>query len=162
MSHLIVDRENWSPGRFHSVGASDAVNVWRVAADGVRVRSEPSVRRTQGEPITLRRIVKDFGQIIASVSVLVGVPRQMIAALIAIESRGHADAENDEPQLKDISIGLTQTLTATAHELARRAPKEYGLSALGKLAPLPKGGDLSDWRFLLGNRRSPSASLGST
>jgi soluble lytic murein transglycosylase-like protein len=69
--------------------------------------------------------------------------------MIGAESRGTLTAEREEAHLKDFSIGLTQTLTATAFDLAARAPGELGLKAITRLKPMPQGGDLAEWQAIL-------------
>jgi hypothetical protein len=151
----IVDHDRWSPRRYHSVEGADI--IWRQTSEGIEVLNE-GVRRTKGEPTTLRRIVRDYGDEIADARELLGgrsgPPLQLIAAMIAAESKGMPTVENDEPHLKDISIGLTQTLTATAQNLAVQAPAELGLDAIAKLKPLPQGGDIDAWKQALGDPRN--------
>ena len=142
----IVDQESWCPRRFHSVEGAEI--IWRQTDEGIEVKDE-GVRRTKGEPTTLRRIVKDYGHLIDAACEYTDVPRQLVAGMIAAESRGIPTAEREEPPIKDWSIGLTQTLTATAFTLAAQAPEELNVKEVTKLKPLPQGGDLAEWRGLL-------------
>lgn len=146
---LIVDRDTFDPWRFHSVAGRASVNVWKQTAGGILVRGEESERRTKGEPETLRRIIGEFGNDIAEACETVNVPAPLVAGMLAAESHGKTDAERPEDHLKDVSIGLTQTLTATAWGLAASAPEELELSAITKLKPMPKGGSLDEWREIL-------------
>lgn len=143
---VIVDHEGWSPRRFHSTMTGEL--VWRQTDEGIEVQGD-GVRRTAGEPITLRRIVASYGPELVDTSKMSGVPQQMLAAIVAAESKGYPDAEREEPGLNDISIGLTQTLTATARDVAKRAPSAFGLQLLAMTKPVPEGGDVDTWRALL-------------
>lgn len=161
MTLRITNHEGtWAPYQFHS--AYDAPIVWKQTPQGILVRGEESERRTRGEPTTLRRIWGQYGDVIRSVLSLVSAPRgvdggscvyPLILAVIAAESRGNPTAERHEPHLHDYSIGLTQVLTATAHDLARTAPFSLlDIAQLHEIAnekTLPQGGSLERWRALL-------------
>jgi hypothetical protein len=93
---------------------------WRVTDAGILIDGEAVPRRTAGEPVTCRRIVEKYADPIAQALVATShvVTRRMMVGTVAIESGGRAEAERFEPHLHDYSIGLTQTLTATARALA--------------------------------------------
>lgn len=154
----IVDRDAWSPRRFHAV--KDGVgHAWKVTDGGIWVQGEDSVRRSKGEPSTLRRIYDRFLEIIVQVHVDTGVPQQLIAAAIANESGGKDGGERFEKHLNDWSIGVMQTLTNTAWGIAQRSPSLQISQAILDLQPVPKGGDLETWKTLL-HRPEVSISLG--
>lgn len=153
----ITDRDEWSPERWHS--AHNDCHVWKCTDEGILVRGEKGPRRTKGEPKTLTRILAGYGDLIDAACVITGVPRLLLAALIATESGGRPDAERHEPSLKDVSIGLTQTLTATARQLAATASSALGLSAVAVLEAVPLGGNEDLWRTIL-NKPKISISLG--
>jgi hypothetical protein len=78
--------------------------------------------------------------------------RAMILAVIATESGGNPQAQRFEPKIGDWSIGLMQTLTATA---AGIEPK-IGTFRAGDGGPVrlpktsvPKGGDAKEWEKAL-------------
>src|SRR5205823_4883871 len=110
----ILDEDGW---RRVEGGATR----WKLTDTGVLVDGETAPRRTKGEPVTCRRIVATFADAIdqALVTTANGVSKRMLVGTIAIESGGRPKAERFEPALHDYSIGLTQTLTATARALAR-------------------------------------------
>lgn len=157
----IKNKEEWDPRNWHCIGDGELEGdiVWRQTDEGIEQRGhwDPSLRarqdgvmRTKGEPITLTRIVGTYDDLIGEAHELTGVPRQLMAAVIAAESRGKSDAERAEPHLGDVSIGLAQTLTATASRLARLAPEKLNLDLVAQTTPLPRGGSLEQWRQLLG------------
>ena len=146
----IVNRARWSPREWHSVSAATEQNhVWRQISEGLEVEGEDGPRRTRGEPITLRRIITDYGNEISEACGILGVPEQLVAGMIGAESKGLPTAERREGHLNDASIGLTQTLTNTAFGLAAQAPPELAIKAITKLKPLPRGGDLAEWQSIL-------------
>jgi hypothetical protein len=169
----IKDRDPaWEPGRWHAVNADREIPtfVYRVTRDGIFVQGEPSERRTKGEPSTLRRIHDEYGDLIlhacsilekhygalgAPCNGLAPPPDVLVAGMIGAESKGLRAAERGEAHLGDVSIGLTQTLTATAHDLARRvAPVVQSALGIGSAADektLPQGGNVDRWRAILTN-----------
>lgn len=142
MSLLLVDCDRWSPSRYHHVDGGKS--AWRVQVDGILVQGEVAPRRTKGEPVTLRRIRKRFGDHIAQIAARTGLTQQLLGAIIAVESGGNEKAERFEQHINDWSIGLTQTLTATAYTVANRMRFEP------MLKPVPEGGDVDEWRVYLG------------
>jgi hypothetical protein len=92
---------------------------WRVTADGIILETETKPARTEGEPITVRRIWRDFGSIIEFVCLAWDVPMALVITTIAVESRGIVTASLAEPDGRT-SIGLMQTLTGTASEVMGR------------------------------------------
>ncbi len=140
----IVDvDERWSPKRWHSVKGK--VRKWMVTEAGIWVGREPHVRRTSGAPKTAGRIVGSYGKVIHYQAQTFNVDRRVLTAVICIESAGQCHAERYEKHLNDYSIGLCQTLTATAWHLAQG----IGLPDVPE-KPVPKGGDLDAWRHYLG------------
>jgi hypothetical protein len=140
----IVDRDDvWEVGRWHSVKGK--ARMWCVTASGIQVSREVLPRRTTGEPKTARRIVATWGKVIQHMGWAFDVDVRVLTAVICVESGGKVDAERYEEHLRDRSIGLCQTLTATAHQLA----KELGVPNVPS-NPLPRGGDLGEWRKFLG------------
>jgi soluble lytic murein transglycosylase-like protein len=92
---------------------------WRNTAGGVVLEGESAPQGTDGAPLTVRRIWKDFGPIILKVAVQTGVQAELIIATIATESRGVRDAMRTEPDGRQ-SVGLMQTLIGTASETLGR------------------------------------------
>lgn len=92
---------------------------WRSTAAGVVLEGEAAPMRTVGQPATVRRIWRDFGPDIAASCARNGVPLELVAATIAVESRGRVDAVLVEPD-KRSSVGLMQTLMGTASEMMGR------------------------------------------
>lgn len=133
---------HWSPYDYHRIQPSQIRfegKAWRVERQlGVRVMGEPSVRRSPGEPTTLRKVhllfwqyAKDFWD------------PALFLAVIANESRGVLVCERWEERLGDYSFGPGQFLTATA----------YGLIKQSKMTPpdvpVPQGGSAAKWRAYL-------------
>lgn len=96
---------------------------WRTTKDGVIIEGETEPRGTVGEPATVRRIWRDFGQDILRVSRDIGVPAELLVATIATETRGDPNAERTEPDGSK-SVGLMQTLLGTAAEAMGRPVTE--------------------------------------
>jgi hypothetical protein len=134
------------------IQVGDGRHFWSVNTAGIALLGRQSVLRTPGQPATLRRIKKAFGELIdkATGDVRAMLLQADLAALVATESGGNPNAERNEPSIKDVSIGLCQTLTGTAKFLGKK---------LGILLPaksLPEGGKLEHWRAAL---RDPWSSL---
>jgi hypothetical protein len=139
----IVDRDDrWRLDRWHSVSGKS--RKWMVEPGGIAVGREKGVRRTKGEPKTAMRIMNTWGKVIRHMGLTFDVDPRVLTAIVCIESGGKENAERYEKHLNDWSIGLCQTLTATAHQLA----KMIGIPN-GPTKPVPKGGDLDDWRSFL-------------
>lgn len=92
---------------------------WALVAGGVSVEGA-APERTPGEPATLRRIWKAFGEDCARAAKTYGVPVELIVATIATESDGRPNARRPEPKLGTESVGLMQTLVTTAREALGR------------------------------------------
>ncbi len=107
-----------------------APRTWKLSADGVIVTGEDAARRTPGQPVTMQRIAASFGGLVTDVTRAVQIatgcriPREMVLAVIAAESRGRPDAERIERKIHDRSIGLMQLLTRTAAGLGAKGPAE--------------------------------------
>ena len=156
MSFAVRDKGEWEPRRWHCVseGELEGDIAWRQTDEGIEVRGHENAEvgatmRTKGEPITLTRIVGTYGELIREACSIVNVPQQLVAGMIAAESMGKPEAERAEPHLGDVSIGLAQTLTATAAHLAHDAPAELQLDPIAQTKSLPSGGSLGLWRELL-------------
>lgn len=89
---------------------------WRLTPGGVVAEGEAEPMRTVGQPVTVRRIWRDFGPHIQASAARNGVPLELIVATIATESRGIVRASLTEPDGRQ-SVGLMQTLTGTASEV---------------------------------------------
>jgi hypothetical protein len=87
--------------------------IWALTPAGIAIDGAPATG-TPGEPSTVRRIWESFGPLCAAAARQYGVPVELIIATIATESSGNANARRAEPQLNDESVGLMQTLVATA------------------------------------------------
>lgn len=103
-------------------GYQDSVR-WRLTPAGVEIEGEGGARGTPGEPITVRRIWREYGPEIGAAAVQYGVPVELIVATIATESGGDALAMRCEPGFRSydgtpnkVSVGLMQTLVSTARE----------------------------------------------
>lgn len=99
---------------------------WCLLPSGVSVPGDggPVVSRTPGEPVTVTRIMQNFGEAIEKWGRVYDVPRELIIACIATESRGKPKAYREEPgfvnQYKTpnkVSAGLMQTLVSTAQKI---------------------------------------------
>jgi len=96
---------------------------WRITADGLEIEGE-GIQRTAGEPVTMRRIYEEYGNIIRLVESSKGVPAELIMTTIATESGGNKGAIRQEPgYISDtetphrVSVGLMQTLISTAQSM---------------------------------------------
>lgn len=105
------------PHRFHESGCS-----WCLTPQGVSIDDHPP-QGTVGEPETIRRVWREYGQSIAHWCTSAGVPVELVIATICTESNGRADAErlergysSDHETPHRISLGLMQTLISTARE----------------------------------------------
>lgn len=103
---------DWKRGPFGGVR-------WQVTPDGVLIEGEASVARSVGEPITVRKVWAGYGPIISEVCGRLGVPIEVVVAVICTESRGKADAILMEPDGR-ASGGLMQVLNTTASEVLKR------------------------------------------
>lgn len=92
---------------------------WRVMPEGIIVEGDTQPERTVGEPVTVRRIWRDYGAIIQEVCAKQGVPAEVVVGVIATESRGVATAGREEPDGR-VSTGVMQVLTSTAAEMLER------------------------------------------
>lgn len=135
--------KDWRPEVFHFVANSKHKRAWRLKfGEGIQVFGEDGVRRTKGAPTTLRKVVRNYMQVVSTA--LTSFPDEyMLLAIIANESRGNANAERYEKRINDWSFGLCQLLTGTAYGLL----KECNLKA--PAAPIPKGGSVDAWRKFL-------------
>lgn len=108
---------------------------WRLTPEGIEVENE-GFPRTPGKPVTMITLWEDFGDEITYAGRELGVPVDMIAAMIPIEAvrdeDGHYDPESirEEPGYESdsktphrVSPGLMQTLIETAKRMASK----YGL-----------------------------------
>lgn len=98
---------------------------WRLGGLGLWVDGERP-EGTRGEPVTMRRIYKEYGKLIRFWAVHYDVPVELIAATIATETRGDPAATREEPGFisddvtpHHVSTGLMQTLISTAREALR-------------------------------------------
>ncbi len=88
---------------------------WALTPDGISVDGG-QVARTVGQPETVRRIWRDYGELILAAARARSVPLELIVATIAAESHGRPDAYRQEPDKRE-SSGLMQTLLGTAGEV---------------------------------------------
>ncbi|TBE07065.1 transglycosylase SLT domain-containing protein [Rhizobium ruizarguesonis] len=93
--------------------------TWSLTAAGISIEGA-SAQGTMGEPKTVRKIWSEFGTLCADASKRYGVPVELIVATIATESSGDPNARRQEPQINDESVGLMQTLVATARSATGR------------------------------------------
>lgn len=93
---------------------------WRMDKDGyLLLEGDAKPARTVGEPITIRRIWRDWGGFIVSSCTKHAVPAEVVISLVAVESRGIATDTLVEPD-KRTSSGLLQILTGTAADVVGR------------------------------------------
>lgn len=98
---------------------------WRV--DGyIEIRGE-GVVRTNGEPITMRTMVDDYGAAVDAAAERFGVARATIFAMIASEAVRFPGTRHFDPtsrrweqRLGEASVGLMQTLVSTANHTNNR------------------------------------------
>jgi len=107
-----TDTTAWKQGPFGGLR-------WQVTPDGLLDEGEVTAARTVGEPVTVRRIWRDYGAQIKAASLSSGVPVELIVTTIAVESRGVVKAYLAEADGRQ-SVGLMQTLTGTASEMLGR------------------------------------------
>lgn len=105
---------------------------WRVVEQGIEVERD-GVTRTAGEPISVQYLWEQFGDFIKQASWEYGVPADIVAAMIPVESDRADDnrfdpqslrkepgyiSDRDTPHL--VSPGVMQTLISTARDTAAR------------------------------------------
>ena len=117
---VVTDTVAWKQGPFGGLR-------WQVTPAGILDEGDVSVGRTVGEPVTVRRIWKDFGPQIKAAALSSGVPLELIVTTIAVESRGIVKAVLTEPDGRQ-SIGLMQTLVGTASDMLGRPVTAYELN----------------------------------
>ena len=103
-------------------GVTGKARRWRVLTDGIHVEGETGPRRTKGDPITVGRVWSLYRGHILEAHELTGVPLPTMLAMLATESGTNPRAERYEKHLDDWSFGAAQTLTSTAHAMARSLP----------------------------------------
>jgi hypothetical protein len=93
---------------------------WALTPDGIEIDGV-SAKGTMGDPTTVRDTIwQRYGDFCAASARKWGVPVELVVTTIATESRGKADARRPEPQLRDESVGLMQTLVETARDALGR------------------------------------------
>lgn len=96
------------PHKHFQDGVSWAITLTGVSIEGAVAQGSP------GEPITIRTIWQRYSDICLAAARHYGVPIELVIATIATESGGNPNARRAEPAIKDESVGLMQTLVATA------------------------------------------------
>ena len=92
---------------------------WALSPRGILIDEAPA-QGTPGKPTTVRTIWQRYGQLCVAAAKQYGVPVELIVATIATESSGDANARRQEPRINDESVGLMQTLVATARNATGR------------------------------------------
>jgi hypothetical protein len=92
---------------------------WALSPRGVSIDGAPA-QGTPGKPTTVRTIWQRYGALCAAAAKQYGVPVELIVATIATESSGDSNARRPEPKINDESVGLMQTLVATARSATGR------------------------------------------
>jgi hypothetical protein len=92
---------------------------WALSLRGISIEEAPA-QGTPGKPTTVRTIWQRYGALCAAAAKQYGVPVELIVATIATESSGDSNARRPEPRINDESIGLMQTLVATARNATGR------------------------------------------
>lgn len=97
---------------------------WRLTNDGIEIAGDGAVKRTKGNPDTIKKIWQNYGKEIALYSTKYKVPIEIIIANIATESSGNPKAYREEPGFVSdektparVSGGLMQTLVSTANQV---------------------------------------------
>jgi Transglycosylase SLT domain len=93
---------------------------WALTADGIAVDGA-AAQGTAGQPTTVRKIWQTYGDRCTAAARRYGVPVELIVATIATESGGDSNARRPEPKIGDESVGLMQTLVATARGATGRS-----------------------------------------
>jgi hypothetical protein len=93
---------------------------WALTRDGISIDGAPPAG-SGGQPVTATHVWQSYGASITRWCAELGVPVELVIALICTESSGKSDAVREEPgYVSDaetparISAGLTQTLISTA------------------------------------------------
>ena len=131
----------------------DAVK-WRLTANGLEIETS-GFDTSQGKPETVRRVCDDYKDELEKVSLLTGVPVELLIATMcteAFDGKMHMvnpHAERKEPgYLSDaatphrVSYGLMQTLISTAR---------HAISQLGMEPAISEDKIDRDWLFVPGN-----------
>ena len=92
---------------------------WALSPRGISIDEAPA-QGTPGKPTTVRTIWQRYGTLCVAAAKQYGVPVELIVATIATESSGDANARRPEPRINDESVGLMQTLVATARNATGR------------------------------------------
>jgi len=155
MMKITTDEQGWT-----NAGGSLS---WRVAARGIETRDAEGITRVRRSKVLVyvpKTIYATHHRDIKIAADAFGLPKELLLTTAVVESAGITNNEKHEPHLKDTSIGICQTLTATASALCRL----LGWPRLGDhehvdedVAPflcpdltLPQGGDIVEWRRFLG------------
>ncbi len=102
------------PHRFFAEGVP-----WALQPEGISVDGAPP-RGTAGNPDTVSEIWKRYGDRCSASAKRFGVPVELVVATIATESGGNPNARRAEQKIGDESVGLMQTLVATARQVLGR------------------------------------------
>lgn len=110
---------------------------WRVLPDGrIEVEHEGAIR-TQGEPLSIRRLLDEHGAVISAACECFDIPLEWLLGMIPIEARKirasgggvrfdpvslrhEPGYESDTETPHRVSAGLMQTLLSTAQSMARK------------------------------------------
>jgi hypothetical protein len=103
-----------APHRFFAEGVP-----WALQPDGISIDGAPP-RGTAGNPDTVSGIWKRYGDRCSASAKRYGVPVELVVATIATESGGNPNARRAEQKIGDESVGLMQTLVATARQVLGR------------------------------------------
>jgi len=97
---------------------------WRLSPEGLRVEGFVAPPRSPGKPETAMRCWRDFRAAFETCAAAYGVPVELLIATACTESGGRAEALREEPGFisdeatpQRVSLGLMQTLIATAREV---------------------------------------------
>lgn len=133
---------------------------WKVAVQGARrgviVRGHNKPERTDGEPVTCRRIGALYGDFVSKYAIEYQVPEELIIMTIATETAAYRDVAFTgpktfrwEPHIAEYSAGPMQTLSSTVRELIERYdvpldPDEIAPRYSCRPAPTPSDHPLYD------------------
>lgn len=143
----VNSRLPWHPWEWHRVQPAQVrfePRAWKVVPkQGVMVQGETQVRRTTGNPDTLKRVFLQYGGFATEFW-----DPALVLAVIANESRGELMCERFEGHINDWSFGPGQFLTNTAWGVCK------DIKIVPPDVPIPKGGNVETWRKWLCDRKN--------
>jgi hypothetical protein len=95
---------------------------WRLTHAGVQVEGDAGIARTVGEPVTVRRAWKLYGDLVRQIATREGIPAEIALMVLCTESGSKlaADGAFNEKDGR-VSGGVMQVLTGTATQVMGRS-----------------------------------------